>query len=769
MTVTNHTPIVSGAPASAAIFNRVFGQFDEVIGATVLPTIAQTLKGAIAEEHADTAIVAADVAEVAAESTAVTAEVVTARGGFADLDARIGDIVVASALGGGNAATLTNGTAAAAQKVVTVDSSTGLIAGARCAYALAGGAVEYNVIDTVDSPTQVTLTTNIGTGGIADNIYFSLISESEYQAAVVVHHGGTFVPTLPASLSIASQGIYNVLAYGATASAPFLAAIAAIGVTPATLLVSAGVTVAADLAIPATLTLKILQGGMITVNADITLTINGPLDAGPYQIFSHNDANGVVFGVGSARVAYPEWFAVNTTPGTTDMTLAIQSCLIAAPVTKLSATIYKVTSTLNVLATHSIIGENQGPTTVLQGGITQPALTKIIFAPASELDLFDITTVGAYAYVTKVYIGGISIVGNTTGGVTYSRYVINSKAAQSQFENLSMEQFQDGIYCAHTMTNSYRNVYIGLMSHACVYTGTIANTTDVFTNVIMRQSPWGCILRSAHAFSFIGCVWEALTFGAANIYRGCGSISVISCYAETVPYDAAGEDYGVFFINDMTQEPTGTTYGGVIAIIGGTYIGSSAAHGTNGSFLNVGYTNSAKKVSVIGATCIGYVNGIKADAVNTYYSTVYVAGNVMGEVTNRFVNPNRNGMPVIFGELDEEVASTQASVLRSEAVITAYLKLQSFGLLSTKQAGALEFGTDDFWATITTSTARKGIVLNDGTALTSGKIPIASTNGRLINGQTPLAGTKVYYISDSSGGATSRKLTFINGILTAEV
>ena len=32
----------------------------------------------------------------------------------------------------------------------------------------------------------------------------------------------------------------------------------------------------------------------------------------------------------------------------------------------------------------------------------------------------------------------------------------------------------------------------------------------------------------------------------------------------------------------------------------------------------------------------------------------------------------------------------------------------------------------------------------------------------------PLAGTKVYYIADSSEGAVTRKLTFTNGILTAE-
>lgn len=33
---------------------------------------------------------------------------------------------------------------------------------------------------------------------------------------------------------------------------------------------------------------------------------------------------------------------------------------------------------------------------------------------------------------------------------------------------------------------------------------------------------------------------------------------------------------------------------------------------------------------------------------------------------------------------------------------------------------------------------------------------------------TPLAGTKIYYVADSSGGAVNRKLTFVDGVLTAE-
>ena len=100
---------------------------------------------------------------------------------------------------------------------------------------------------------------------------------------------------------------------------------------------------------------------------------------------------------------------------------------------------------------------------------------------------------------------------------------------------------------------------------------------------------------------------------------------------------------------------------------------------------------------------------------------------------------------------------------------TAPFKFTTGVSLTTPSLGAMEFTDPDLFFTITDTTVkRKGIVLNDGANLTSGKIPIASINGRLIDGQTPLAGTKVYYVSDTSGGVTDRKLTFIDGILVSE-
>lgn len=60
---------------------------------------------------------------------------------------------------------------------------------------------------------------------------------------------------------------------------------------------------------------------------------------------------------------------------------------------------------------------------------------------------------------------------------------------------------------------------------------------------------------------------------------------------------------------------------------------------------------------------------------------------------------------------------------------TAPLKLTSGTNLTTPEAGAIEFGADDLYFTITTGAARKEIALTEG--LTSGRVPYTTTNGRL--------------------------------------
>lgn len=168
MTNLHHTPIVTGQAANAANINAPLGELDAAIGA---------------------------------------------------LNERIGDVEQAGySVVTGNVATLTNGAANAGQKSIVVDSSSGFVAGGRIAYVRNDGSntVEYNVIDAIPDATHLTATTNIGTGGIADNSYVSLIPVSEYMAAQAVNHGNGYEPTLPLAIGNSATGIFNVHNYGAT-------------------------------------------------------------------------------------------------------------------------------------------------------------------------------------------------------------------------------------------------------------------------------------------------------------------------------------------------------------------------------------------------------------------------------------------------------------------------------------------------------------------------------------------------------------------------
>ena len=82
-----------------------------------------------------------------------------------------------------------------------------------------------------------------------------------------------------------------------------------------------------------------------------------------------------------------------------------------------------------------------------------------------------------------------------------------------------------------------------------------------------------------------------------------------------------------------------------------------------------------------------------------------------------------------FGSSTDPTAKVHISAGTTSAS-SAPLKFDSGSLMTTAEAGAVEFLTDKLYATITTGAARKEITLNDA-ALTSGTLPVATTNGRL--------------------------------------
>jgi len=144
--------------------------------------------------------------------------------------------------------------------------------------------------------------------------------------------------------------------------------VAAIGIiTKVTLLVSNTQPLTASLTIPSNITLKILNGGSIVHVHPFTLTINGPFEAGLYQVFSGFDAGDVTFGAGVVKEVYPEWWGNNTIPGTTDMTVEIQNAIdsLTNGIISLQNTIYLISSTLDLKKDRvNLIGKGQQVTII---------------------------------------------------------------------------------------------------------------------------------------------------------------------------------------------------------------------------------------------------------------------------------------------------------------------------------------------------------------------------------------------------------------------
>ncbi len=116
--------------------------------------------------------------------------------------------------------------------------------------------------------------------------------------SVPTYDGGTItlnkVPTAP---------WVDVRSYSSLA-----AAVASAGTANKTIVIPNTQTLTGDLIIPSTRGLKILQGGSIVHTHPFTLTINGPFEAGLYQVFSGFSAGDVTFGTGSVKEIREQWF-----------------------------------------------------------------------------------------------------------------------------------------------------------------------------------------------------------------------------------------------------------------------------------------------------------------------------------------------------------------------------------------------------------------------------------------------------------------------------
>lgn len=124
------------------------------------------------------------------------------------------------------------------------------------------------------------------------------------------------------------------------------AKITVIGPSDATLVIATSIPLAEDLTIPSNIALAFKNTGSLEPAVTKTLTINGPVDAGLWQIFG---GEGTTTGAIQSHYIYPEWFGA-VGDGITDDTLAIQAA-VAIPAVVWCSAKYRITDTIALVST----------------------------------------------------------------------------------------------------------------------------------------------------------------------------------------------------------------------------------------------------------------------------------------------------------------------------------------------------------------------------------------------------------------------------------
>jgi len=167
---------------------------------------------------------------------------------------------------------------------------------------------------------------------------------------------------------------------------------------------------------------------------------------------------------------------------------------------------------------------------------------------------------------------------------------------------------------------------------------------------------------------------------------------------------------------------TGVNYGAVLKADGGNNLAHTAL-----SITPISTADAARTVTTqYGVRVFAPANDLNVAVTNAYGLHVAVpTGATTVNAAAFFGGATGIGVSAPTASLHIQASSAAAS--------SAPIKLTSGTVMTSPEAGAIEFTTDDFFATITTGPARKGFVLDNGSRLTSGRVPFATTNGRLVD------------------------------------
>lgn len=258
--------------------------------------------------------------------------------------------------------------------------------------------------------------------------------------------------------------------------------------------------------------------------------------------------------------------------------------------------------------------------------------------------------------------------------------------------------------------------------------GTLSSLTTGYQNIAIGSGALGGFTSGGFGFALGNNAFQFMTGQSstavghqAGRYLVAGGGSGYGC---TLVGSTAG--LGVSTVSNYAYV-TAVGFGAGLALTSGTgntlvgdYAGGNITSGQYNIILGVSTLQASAATTTTGSNNI--IIGKDADVSSASASNELNIGDTIYGSGMYGTGSIRIGAATPTARLHLPAGTTSAS--------SAPLKLTSGSLMTTAEAGAVEFLTDKGYLTITTGAARKELTLNDA-ALTSGTFPVATTNGRL--------------------------------------
>lgn len=368
-------------------------------------------------------------------------------------------------------------------------------------------------------------------------------------------------------------------------------------------------------------------------------------------------------------------YGANTTPGTTDMTVALQAAVTAAVATGNSvympAGTYLVTDTITCPTKTMIIGEHRNMSGIDNG-------TKILFQPTSLKSLFSTGATGAFK--DGYSFENLYIVGNSTNASGNSFRAFDLiKVIKSTFRNMRIDGFRAAFRVEASINNRFEFIQMANHYLYCIqYTGDFA-TTDVWEQCYISNAPIGVQTDGSNlGIRFNNCVFETLTTYGVNIVKECYNWIFENTYVEDVPS-----------ANVATNAMWRVGYDGAtlaaspqLLIHGGSIGGRNA--GLVGAMLDVDFTDG---VTLGGFIVARYTNVVKTSA-NTQTEQIVAGGWIAASISTMVTDTTKVSGYYPLGVFNSGTRNLQTGRLSNFQ--TSALTLDSGASATT--AGTLQLG-----------------------------------------------------------------------------